>query len=191
MELLFIIIGLVPVVVIVWFYQTYVTLIKIRNKTKEAFSGINIQLKKRYDLIPNILTLANKFMQPEKGLFEEITKLRTQALSLPNDPNLAGQKLELDSKIKNLMGQVMVSVENYPELKSDTSMITAMQTYNEVEEHIAAARRFYNSAVNELNNKVEIFPSSLVASMIGVKGQEFFTATEEETKSVNASDYLK
>ncbi|MBR2386087.1 LemA family protein [bacterium] len=191
MELLFIIIGLVPVVVIVWFYQTYVTLIKIRNKTKEAFSGINIQLKKRYDLIPNILTLANKFMQHEKGLFEEITKLRTQALSLPNDPNLAGQKLELDSKIKNLMGQVMVSVENYPELKSDTSMITAMQTYNEVEEHIAAARRFYNSAVNELNNKVEIFPSSLVASMIGVKGQEFFTATEEETKSVNASDYLK
>ena len=70
-------------------------------------------------------------MQHEKGLFEEITKLRTQALSLPNDPNLAGQKLELDSKIKNLMGQVMVSVENYPELKSDTSMITAMQTYNE------------------------------------------------------------
>ena len=138
MELLFIIIGLVPVVVIVWFYQTYVTLIKIRNKTKEAFSGINIQLKKRYDLIPNILTLANKFMQHEKGLFEEITKLRTQALSLPNDPNLAGQKLELDSKIKNLMGQVMVSVENYPELKSDTSMITAMQTYNEVEEILSA-----------------------------------------------------
>ena len=187
-----IIVTLVAALVVFgWLYGIYVNLIKIKNKTKEAFSGINVQLKKRYDLIPNILTLANKFMEHERGLFEEITKLRSKALSLPNDPNLAGQKLELDAKIKSLMGQVMVSVENYPELKSDASMMTAMQTYNEVEEHIAAARRFYNSAVNELNNAVEIFPSSMVAAMIGVKGQEFFQATEEETKAVNASDYLK
>ncbi len=184
-------VGVVILVIFGWFYGIYVSLIKAKNKVKEAFSGISVQLKKRYDLIPNILKIANKFMEHERELFEKITKLRTEALNLPNDPNLASQKLELDSKIKNLMGQVMVSVENYPELKSDSTMVTAMQTYNEVEEHIAAARRFYNSAVNELNNAVEIFPSSMIAGMIGVKGQEFFKVAEEETKPINASDYLK
>ena len=185
-------IGLIVAAVILFLiYQMYVSVIQKKNKVLEAFSSVDVQMKKRYDLIPNILTIANKFMEHEKGLLEEVTRLRSQAMALPNDTNSIGKKLQLDSQIKGLMGQIMVAVENYPQLKSDQTMMTAMYTYNEVEEHIAAARRFYNSAVNELNNKVEIFPSSLVASMIGVKGQEFFTATEEETKSVNASDYLK
>ena len=81
-------------------------------------------------------------------------------------------------------------VENYPELKSDQAMVTAMRTYNEVEEHIAAARRFYNSAVLELNNAVEIFPSSLIAACIGVRKQEFFHAEEAARQAVNAADYL-
>ena len=173
------------------FYATYVSLIKKKNKTLEAFSSIDVQLKKRYDLIPNILTIAQKFMEHEKGLLEEVTKLRTKAISLPNDINSISEKIELDSQIKSLMGQIMVSVENYPQLKSDQTMVMAMQTYNEVEEHIAAARRFYNSAVLELNNAVEIFPSSLIASMIGINKQEFFQADEAERKSINAADYLK
>ena len=89
------------------------------------------------------------------------------------------------------MAQIMVAVENYPQLKSDATMMSAMQTYNEVEEHIAAARRFYNSAVLELNNRVEIFPSSMVAGMIGVTKQEFFQIDAAETKPVNAGQYLK
>lgn len=172
-------------------YCIYVSLIQKKNKVMEAFSSIDVQLKKRYDLIPNILTLASKFMEHEKGLFEEVTKLRTQAMSLPNDMNNVGQKLQLDSQIKGLMGQIMVAVENYPQLKSDQTMMVAMQTYNEVEEHIAAARRFYNSAVLDLNNAVEIFPSSLVAACVGVRRQEFFQAEEVERKVINAADYLK
>ena len=82
-------------------------------------------------------------------------------------------------------------VENYPQLKSDSTMVTAMQTYNEVEEHISAARRFYNSAVLELNNAVEIFPSSMVAVMCGIEQQEFFQANDIDRKDVNAADYLK
>lgn len=178
-------------VILICGYSIYVSLVQKKNKVMEAFSSIDVQLKKRYDLIPNILTIANKFMEHEKGLFEEVTKLRTQAMSLPNDVNNIGQKLKLDSQIKSLMGQIMVSVENYPQLKSDQTMVTAMQTYNEVEEHIAAARRFYNSAVLELNNAVEIFPSSVIAAMIGVRKQEFFQAEEIERKTANASDYLK
>ena len=177
-------------IILVSLYAMYVSVIGKKNKVFEAFSSIDVQLKKRYDLIPNILTIANKFMEHEKGLIEEVTRLRTQAMSLASDMNNIGKKIELDSQIKGLMGQVMVAVENYPILKSDQTMITAMQTYNEVEEHIAAARRFYNSAVLELNNAVEIFPSSVIAAMLGIKKQEFFRAEEAERKPVNASDFF-
>ena len=187
-NIIFIVLGLV---LLCWGYNIYVSVIMKKNKVMEAFSSIDVQLKKRYDLIPNILTMANKFMEHEKGLFEEVTKLRTQAMSLPNDIKNIGQKLQLDSQIKSLMGQIMVAVENYPTLKSDQTMLTAMQTYNEVEEHIAAARRFYNSAVLELNNTVEIFPASVIAAACGVTKQEFFQAEEAARQAVNASDYLK
>ena len=178
-------------IVLVGCYITYASVIQKKNKVQEAFRSIDVQLQKRYDLIPNILTMAQKFMEHERELFEEVTKLRTEAMSLPNNIDNMGKKIRLDSQIKGLMGQIMVAVENYPQLKSDQTMVTAMQTYNEVEEHIAAARRFYNSAVLELNNAVEIFPSSVIASMCGIKRQDFFQAEEAERKAVNAQDFLK
>ena len=174
----------------IWLYTVYASVIKRKNKVKEAFSSINVQLKKRYDLIPNILTIANKFMEHERGLMEDLTKLRTEVLSIPNNYENIEKKLDLDNQIKNKMQQLLVSVENYPQLKSDQTMVTAMQTYNEVEEHIAAARRFFNSAVNDLNNAVEIFPSSLFAQKLGISTQEFFQVDEAETKPVNASDFF-
>lgn len=172
-------------------YATYVSVIQKKNKVGEAFRSIDVQMQKRYDLIPNILTMASKFMEHERGLFEEVTKLRSQAMSTPADMDNMGKKIQLDSQIKGLMGQIMVAVENYPQLKSDQTMMTAMQTYNEVEEHIAAARRFYNSAVLELNNAVEIFPSSIFAAMVGAKKQEFFQADEAARKAINASEFFK
>ena len=84
----------------------------------------------------------------------------------------------------------MVNVENYPQLKSDQTMMNAMQTYSEIEEHIAAARRFYNSAVNEINNAIEIFPSSLIAGMLGMKVYPFFEANEAARQEINASNYF-
>lgn len=182
---------LVAVVLVLLLYPMYVRLIQLKNKTKEAMSGIDIQLKKRYDLIPNILTIAQKYMEHERGLFEEITSLRSAATSIKSDANTIGKKIELDNQIASKMGQLMVNVENYPQLKADGTMMQAMQTYSEVEEHIAAARRFYNSAVNELNNAVEIFPSSFVASVIGIKAYPFFETDEASKQAVNAGDYLK
>ena len=116
-------------------YTFYVSLIQKKNKAKEAFSGIDIQLKKRYDLIPNVLQIAKKFMEHERGLLEEIARLRSQAAGMPANLSNAEQKLNLDNMITGKMGQLMVSVENYPQLKSDQTMMTAMQTYNEQEEH--------------------------------------------------------
>ena len=176
---------------VIWFYSCYTSVIKRKNKVLEAFSSINVQLKKRYDLIPNILTIAQKFMEHERGLMEDLTKLRTEVLSVPDSFESIERKIDLDNQIRNKMQQLLVSVENYPQLKSDATMVTAMQTYNEVEEHIAAARRFFNTAVNDLNNAVEIFPSSLFADKLGISTQEFFKVEEKETKPINASDYFK
>ena len=131
-------------------------------------------------------------MEHERGLLEDITKLRAQAAKIPADLNNAAQKLDLDANIAGKMGQLMVAVENYPQLKSDQTMIQAMQTYNEQEEHIAAARRFYNSAVLELNNAVEIFPSSMVAAMLNIKQLPFFEVkNEQEREAIDASKYFK
>lgn len=187
---------LIPLVIIVllliWAYVIYVSLIQKKNKAKEAFSSIDVQLKKRYDLIPNVLFIANKYMEHERGLLEEITKLRAQAAKLPADLANAEQKLNLDGVISGKMGQLMVAVENYPQLKADQPMMQAMQTYSEQEEHIAAARRFYNSAVLELNNAVEIFPSSMFAVMLNIKQLPFFeVANETERQQVDASKYFK
>lgn len=180
------------IVLLILFYLIYVGLIQKKNKVKEAFSSIDVQLKKRYDLIPNILVIANKFMEHERGLIESVTKLRAQAVKMPSELSSVEDKLKLDSQIQKQMGQLMVSVENYPQLKSDQTMMSAMQTYNEVEEHIAAARRFYNSAVLELNNAVEIFPSSVVALIINIKKMPFFEIENpNERERVDAQAYFK
>ena len=186
-----VVIALVLCVAFGMLYNLYVSVIKAKNKVKEAFSSIDVQLKKRYDLIPNILTIANKFMEHERGLLEEVTKLRALAMQVSNDLSQTNTKFELDKQINSKLGQITVAMENYPNLKSDATMVQAMNAYQDTEEHIAAARRFYNSAVNELNNKVEIFPSSIFAAMCNIQAQPFFEADEVSRKSINASDYLK
>lgn len=185
-----IIILAITLVVLFYLYGLYTQLIRKRNKVKEAMSGIDVQLNKRYSLIPNILTIANKFMEHEKSLIEGITKLRTQAASIRSTQDTISEKIKLDNEIASRMSQLMVNVENYPQLKSDQTMVQAMQTYNQVEEHIAAARRFYNSAVNDLNNAVEIFPSSVVAGMCGISSHPFFEANETIRQEINASDFF-
>lgn len=179
-------------VVSVWLYSVYSALIQKKNKVHESLSSIDVQLKKRYDLIPNVLFMANKFMEHERSLIEDITKLRTEAVKMKSDFDNIGQKMQLDKEIQNKMGQLMVSVENYPQLKSDNTMVQAMQTYSEVEEHIAAARRFYNSAVLDLRNAVEIWPSSAIAANLGIRAELPFFEVESpaERQAVNASDYF-
>ncbi len=186
--ILLIVLGVLVLIVIIM----YNSLVQKRNKVKEAFSSIDVQLKKRYDLIPNILTIANKFMEHERGLLENITALRAQAIKLDSNLGNIENKLKLDGEIQRQMGQLMVNMENYPQLKSDQTMLQSMQTYNEVEEHIAAARRFYNSAVLDLNNATELFPSSVIAAMFNFKQMPFFKVEDEkERQRVNAQEFFK
>lgn len=178
-------------VVGIWLYSVYVGVIQKKNKVKEAFAGIDVQLKKRYDLIPNILVTANKFMEHETDLIQDITRLRTEAINKVSDFSNMGEKIKLEGELQSKLGQLFVSVENYPQLKSDQTMIRAMQTFSEVEEHIAAARRFYNAAVLELNNAVEIFPSSVFASSMGLNTLPYFEITDEKERApIDAKAYF-
>lgn len=132
-------------------------------------------------------------MEHETSLFRDITKLRTQALNQydKNNPEDVQGHLQNAASLSSKMGQFMMNVENYPDLKSNQNMLQAQETYNEVEGQIAAARRFYNSAVEALNTSTQIFPGSVIASMANCKDMPFYKADEEAKEPINANDYLK
>lgn len=176
------------IVIGIWLFNVYVNVIKSANSAREGFSSIDVQLKKRHDLIPNVLTLAKKFMEHEKGLFEDITKLRTSAIEAKSGSK---EKFQLESELNNKLNQLFVQVENYPTLKSDQTMVQAMKTYNEVEEHISAARRFYNASLTQLRNATMIFPGNLFRGFAeDTLGMEYFKTDETSKEPVNASNYL-
>lgn len=184
---------IIIVVIVGALYAWYAGMIGKRNKALEALSGIDVQLKKRSNLIPNILTIAQKFMDHEKSLLTEITELRA-GVDKDYDKKDVGavqQHLALAEQLSSGMGKLMIAVEAYPDLKSDSVMIQAQQTYNEVEGHISASRRFYNSAVTALNNSVQIFPGSMIANMASITAMPFYEADEASKAPVSASDYLK
>lgn len=173
-------------------YILYVKLIKLRNGTLEALSSIDVQLKKRHDLVPNILTIAKKFMDHEDAVLTKVTQMRSISGSDydKSNPEEVAQHLEANKQLQSAMMNLFAVAENYPELKSQETMVRAQETYEEAEGHISAARRFYNSSVGELKNAVEIFPSSLVANMIGIKAMPFFEIDDAEREPVNAADFL-
>lgn len=181
----------VGAVVVLYLYTLYIALVKKRNKLKEAEADVDVQLNKRYDLIPNILNMAAKFMAHEKSLLSEIVRLRSEALKQSFAANPGG-RMELESKLEDKLKSFWLNVENYPDLKSNQTMVQAMQTFSEAEEHIAAARRFYNAALTDLKNAVEIFPSSLVAALVGIKADKpFFKASETAKERIDARDFFK
>lgn len=179
----------IVVVFVVIFYGWYVSIITKRNAMQEALSGIDVQLKKRTDLIPNILAIAKKFMSHEKELLEEITRLRSNVLKSSSN-NDTGERFKLEGQLQNSLSGLMVAVENYPELKSDKTMLDAQRTYADIEEHISAARRNFNSANRVLRNSVQVFPGNIIANIIGVRTVAFFEATESERQPVIATDIL-
>ena len=184
----------VTIVVLIVLYLLYNRLIKSRNMAQAALSSIEIQLRKRYDLIPNVLSIAKKYMEHEKSTFDQITKLRTEALSNSDaeDASAVAKLFSDDAKLSGMMGKLMVSMEAYPELRAVESMKEAMATYQDVEDNISAARRFYNSAVNELKNAVDIFPSSMIASAINISAMPFYEDPESDTiqSTVNAAEFF-
>ena len=183
---------IVVVTITLLLYVLYARIIKNKNKVYEALAGIDVQLKNRSNLIPNILEIAKKFMEHEKELISSVTELRTKTDKDydSNDSAAVKEHMAVASALDAQMGQLMISVEAYPDLKSDQTMQQAQLSYNEVETKIAAARRFYNSAVGQLNNSIEIFPGSFLAQYANASVMPFYEADEASKAPIDASSIL-
>lgn len=174
------------------FYFWYVSLVGKKNSALEALSSIDVQLKKRHDLLPNILKIAKKFMDHEKDIMTKVTEMRSLAGKQYDrtNPDEVSDHLAAESGLQSAMMQFFAVAENYPDLKSNQNMMRAQETFEEVEGHISAARRFYNSSVTALNNAVQIFPGSVIAGMANITSMPYFEMAEVEKKPVDASDFL-
>ena len=183
---------IIAVVLLILLYFLYARIIKNKNQVYEALSGIDVQLKNRSNLIPNILQIAKKFMEHEKELITSVTELRTKSDSDydDGDPEAVKEHMKFASALGAEMGKLMISVEAYPDLKSDQTMQQAQLSYNEVETKIAAARRFYNSAVGQLNNSIEIFPGNIIAPYAKATVMPFYETDEASKAPVDASSVL-
>jgi LemA protein len=177
---------------LVLLYAWYASIVRRRNRVAEALGGIDVQLQQRHDLIPNVLTIARRFMEHERALLSEITALRAQAQQLGvRDFRRIPEKFAAEARLGQEMGRLLVLSENYPQLRSDAPMIEAQRTYSEIEAHIAAARRFYNSAVTDLRNAVQIFPGPLLMGLAGVRTiPPPFETIDSARTAVSASKYL-
>ena len=188
-----IVLLIVSLVLSGFLYTWYIRIIGRRNQALQALSGIDVQLKQRWDLVPNILKLAARFMEHEKSLMSDSTALRENAAPSynPKDAEAVKHHLAASEALGQRMGQLMIKAENYPDMKSDQTMVQAMQTYNEVEAQIAAARRFYNASVTDLNNSVQIFPGNVIAQMVGIAEMPFYETDQVSRGSVNVDDFMK
>ncbi len=165
----------------------YNSLIAKKNQVLNVFATIDAMLKKRYDLLPNLVSTVKGYMQHERALLEEVTQMRANALS---DRISDDEKVDLDNKVTKVLGRIMLAVENYPNLKASDNFMHLQRTLTELEEQISAARRAYNAAVTDYNNAVEMFPTNIVASMMNYKRRMFFEISEKERESVDIGKNL-
>jgi len=166
----------------------YNNLIGRKNQVEYAFGGMDTMLKKRYDLIPNLVSTVQQYATHERELLEKVTALRTQALqgNLSND-----NKVELDNQISGALGQIMIAVESYPDLKANENFLHLQASLNEVEEQISASRRAYNAAVTDYNNGIEMFPTNIMAGMMKLRRKSVFEITETERQNVNVGELFQ
>ncbi|MEX0932259.1 MAG: LemA family protein [Candidatus Saccharimonadales bacterium] len=161
-------------VIVLFIVFTYNSLVKSKVRTEEAWSDINVQLKRRYDLIPNLVNTVKGYAKHEKNVFEQVTKARAQALQATGVNETAKTENQFEQALKSLFAVA----EAYPDLKADENFQQLQAELVDTEDKIQAARRFYNSAVRELNIKVKVFPTNLFASILGFKEQDFFEVTD-------------
>jgi len=168
----------------------YNRLVRLRNTVEEAWSSVKVHLKQRHDLILNLVETVKGYMDYEKEVLEEITRLRTETEKLETPEKAT----EMEAKLTSLLGKVGLSpvnikatFENYPELKASKTFVELQEALQKVEEQIQQARRYYNAVVRDYNNVVETFPSSIVAKLFGFTRQSYFDFPEEELENVKVS----
>lgn len=160
----------------------YNTLVGKKNQVENIFASVDAQLKKRYDLIPNLVASVQEYMQHEKSVLENITQLRAQATK----PDISeSQKIALDAQVTSALGSIMVAVEDYPELKANENVMNLQASLNEVEAQIAASRRAYNQAVTDYNNAIEMIPTNFMAMAMNYKRKDVFSIDESQRENID------
>lgn len=180
MEIIWIIV-IVGIALYVW--GIYNSLATGKVRIKEALSGIDVQLKRRIDLVPNLVSTVKGYAKHEKDLLENVTKARASLMHAKN----TAQKAQSDNMLSEALKSLIAISENYPDLKASRNFLELQQELSDIEAKIAYSRQFYNTNVNGYNTTLANFPSSVIGSSFGYKPEEFFEATEEERKNVKVS----
>jgi len=164
---------------------TYNTLVALRNHIKDAWANIDTELKRRYDLIPNLVATVKGYAAHEKEVFERITQLRAQCMATQSNP---GQQAVNENQLVAALQRLMAVVENYPQLKADRNFLELQRELVNTEDRIQAARRFFNGNVRDYRNKCQTFPSSVIAGMFGFESQDFFDV-EPSVREVPSANF--
>lgn len=168
------IIGALIVIAILWFIAIYNGFIRLRNLGDNSWSDVDVQLKRRYDLIPNLVNTVKGYAKHEREVFQNVTDARAKATSATTP----AEKSNAENMLTNALRQLFAVVENYPELKANTTFLELQKNLSEIEDAIQNARRYYNAVVRDFNIKVESFPSNMVAQIFNFKKRDFFEIEE-------------
>lgn len=172
-------IGVIVIAVLLFVGLTYNALVQLRNKVKEAFSTMDVYLKKRYDLIPNLVDVVKGYAKHETETLEQVTKMRTE--SQKGGLNTA---ISNEMKIGDALQSLFVVIEKYPDLKANTNFLDLQERLSKMEEEIAFSRRYYNGSVREYNNKCQMFPLNLIAGMFGFKTLPMYSVDSNQERQV-------
>lgn len=167
------------VAVVLFVIYIYNSLIRLRMRVKNAWSQIDVQLKRRYDLIPNLINAVKGYMKHEKGVLEEVTKARTSLMSGP-----MAKRAAASNQITEALKSIFAVAENYPQLKANENFKHLQEELSGTESKIAYSRQFYNDSVMHYNESLQVFPKNLFARLFNFKAEEFFAAEKEERKNV-------
>ena len=176
--ILLVIVALV-VVLVFWYFSTYNSLVTLRNRKDDQFSQIDVQLKRRADLIPNLVETVKGYAKHENDTLEDVIKARNAY----NTANTNEDKMKASGEITSALNKLFALSESYPDLKANTNFMSLQDDLKETEDKISAARQFYNDTVLTYNNKVETVPSNIVANIAGFKKSEFFQIEESEKEA--------
>ena len=179
---LYVIIVIVVIILIALFF-TYNSFIRLNNKVKESFATMDVYLKKRWDLIPNIVETVKGYAKHEEDTFTEVINMRNSVYDNMTDD----EKIKTNEKLSSDICKIMALVEAYPDLKASESFKDLSKQLSQIEEDIANSRKYYNATVRDFNNKVEMFPSNIIAKIFGYKSKNMFEANEEERQTVRVS----
>ncbi len=176
----FIIIAIVVVLLLIFIVGNYNSLVSLRNKVKDQWSQIDVLLKRRNDLIPNMVETIKGYTKHEEGTLKAVVEARGKAVSAKTPE----EEMKASGELTNALGKLFALAESYPDLKANENFINLQDNLKDTEDKISYARQFYNDSVLTYKNKIEMFPSNIIAGMFGFKPETFFEASEEEKKNV-------